>query len=87
MLTAAGSIESRGSSAAARFVNSSLEAFEQSLGVLEPIWKRRSRQDEAAAAQDLVFLSAELARIDPQATEGADFWWALVLEQLQDGLL
>ena len=70
-----------------RFVNSSEPLFRESLEALRAAWDARRSLSDAEADAQARRLRAELTAIDPPAVTGIDHWWALVLEQLDDGLL
>lgn len=82
-----GVVESRSPSGQVRFVNSTLQAFERSLALFAPIWGRRSAHDDAGAASDVEALRRGLREIDPQAIADPESWWALIVEQMQNGLI
>ncbi|MFF5254396.1 nucleic acid/nucleotide deaminase domain-containing protein [Streptomyces leeuwenhoekii] len=68
-----------------RFVNSAPEAFAQSLAALDRalgvILGTDSPQDASAAYAEL---ERSLRAIDPQAFEGRENWWPLVLDDIRD---
>ena len=82
-----GSLVSRAPGSPARFVNSSPQAFSESLEALEGAWRLRLTQDDSEATQAAHELHGRLRGIDPSAIERPDSWWALVLEQMDSGLL
>ncbi|UKY48343.1 SUKH-4 family immunity protein [Streptomyces inhibens] len=71
----------------ASFVNSDLESFARSLALLKQRWAARRQLSPAAAAQDTARFQNDLAAIDPQSLAGPNRWWAMVVEQMWDGLL
>lgn len=87
VVSSVGVVESRSPSGQVRFVNSTLPAFERSLALLAPIWRRRSAQDDAGAANDVEALRRGLREIDPEAIADSESWWALILEQMENDLI
>ena len=61
--------------------------FRESLEALRTGWEVRRSLSDAEAESQAGRLRAQLTAIDPPAVNWADHWWALVLEQLDDGLL
>lgn len=71
----------------ARFVNSSLRKFEESMQVFRSTWVRRANATDATARELESALRSRLAEIDESAFDDPDAWWSLILEQMGDGLL
>ena len=69
------------------FVNSTVEANADFMTSFKIEWDRRSSlpDDEARGQTDRLLQALE--RIDPDALSDPSAWWALVLEQMDDGLL
>lgn len=70
-----------------RFVNSTRDAFVDSLELLREVWETRAALPEAGAARQARELRDDIAARDGAAVSGEDHWWSLVLEQLEHGLL
>ncbi|MCL6298108.1 SUKH-4 family immunity protein [Streptomyces kronopolitis] len=71
----------------ASFVNSDLESFARCLALLKRRWAARRGMGPAAAAQDTARFQQDLAALDPQSLAGPARWWAMIVEQMWDGLL
>jgi hypothetical protein len=70
-----------------RFVNGSMEQFTACLHLFAGAWRRRSGLSDSEANDQAEELLAELAQADPGAFANPDNWWAVVMEQLCDGLI
>jgi hypothetical protein len=71
---------------APRFVNSSIVEFAQSLALLGRMWPMRAPLNPHEAGNWTTDLQAQLAAIDPAALQSPDTWWAVLVEQMWDGL-
>ncbi|MFF4700803.1 SUKH-4 family immunity protein [Streptomyces chattanoogensis] len=71
----------------ASFVNSDVQSFVRSLSLLKQRWAARRQLGPAGAAQDTARFQNDLAAIDPQSLGGANRWWAMIVEQMWDGML
>ena len=69
------------------FVNTSERQFLESLRRLDEAWRARAALSEGAAWHQAQRLRSELDAIDPAALDDPGNWWALVLEQLEQGVL
>ncbi|MEU4418774.1 SUKH-4 family immunity protein, partial [Nocardia salmonicida] len=70
-----------------RFVNSSLLLF---VGVLTKVSAARAGfagQDDPEIDERIARLEEEIRRVDPQALSLPENWWAVIFEQMRDGLL
>ena len=71
-----------------RFVNTSVKYLAKSLDAHRQCVTKLSRDDpEEQQLQVIKSLSEQLNAIDPLALRGRENWWAVVLEQMQNGLL
>ena len=71
----------------AQFVNSSLPEFARCLALLGRMWRLRIGLTPDQAGRWTVDFQAQLAALDPAALAAPDHWWAVLLEQMWDGLL
>ncbi len=71
----------------AQFVNSSLPEFVRCLALLGRMWRLRLGLTPDQAGRWTVDFQAQLAALDPAALASPDHWWAVLLEQMWDGLL
>ncbi len=71
----------------AQFVNSSLPEFARCLALLGRMWRLRLGLTPDQAGRWTVDFQAQLAALDPGALASPDHWWAVLLEQMWDGLL
>jgi hypothetical protein len=74
-------------SSPAQFVNSSLPEFVRCLALLGRMWRLRLGLTPEQAGRWTVDFQAQLAALDPAALASPDHWWAVLLEQMWDGLL
>ena len=70
-----------------RFVNSSLRQFTASLTVCRDRHARLVGLDDVAAAAMITAWKHDLAAIDPAALDAPENWWAVIIEQLESGLV
>jgi hypothetical protein len=75
------------SSSPAQFVNSGLPEFVRCLALLGRMWRLRVGLTPDQAGRWTVDFQAQLAALDPAALSSPDNWWAVLLEQMWDGLL
>jgi hypothetical protein len=73
--------------AATRFVNSSLEQFAGSLYAAVGSYRRFAGLDDDACEVLLDGMEAQLHDLDAAALAGQENWWAVLIEQMHDGLL
>jgi hypothetical protein len=71
----------------AQFVNSTLPDFARCLALLGRMWRLRLGLTPDQAGRWTVDFQAQLAALDPAALASPDHWWAVLLEQMWDGLL
>nr|WP_202447206.1 SUKH-4 family immunity protein [Streptomyces sp. SID5468] len=71
----------------AQFVNSSLPDFTRCLALLGRMWRLRVGLTPEQAGRWTVDFQAQLAALDPAALASPEHWWAVLLEQMWDGLL
>jgi SUKH-4 immunity protein/Xanthomonas XOO_2897-like deaminase len=71
----------------AQFVNSGLPEFARCLALLGRMWRLRFGLTPDQAGRWTVDFQAQLAALDPIALSSPDNWWAVLLEQMWDGLL
>ncbi|WP_411293825.1 SUKH-4 family immunity protein, partial [Streptomyces kunmingensis] len=83
----AGVENTAGAPAAPQFVNSGLPEFARSLGLLGRMWRLRFGLNPEQAGRWTVDFQAQLNMIDPAALGSPETWWAVLLEQMWDGLL
>ncbi|GAA1917517.1 SUKH-4 family immunity protein [Streptantibioticus ferralitis] len=74
-------------SSPAQFVNSSLPEFARCLALLGRMWRLRLGLTPDQAGRWTVDFQSQLAALDPAALASPDHWWAVLLEQMWDGLL
>lgn len=70
-----------------RFVNSSLQQFAACLCAVAGSYRKFKELDDDAIDSLIGSLEAELGQIDAAALAGEENWWAVLLEQMRDGLL
>ncbi|MDJ0341335.1 SUKH-4 family immunity protein [Streptomyces sp. H10-C2] len=70
-----------------QFVNSSLPEFARCLALLGRMWRLRIGLTPDQAGRWTVDFQAQLAAQDPAAIASPDNWWAVLIEQMWDGLL
>jgi hypothetical protein len=71
-----------------RFVNSNVELLAKSLFAHRRYQSAITKADsEGEQLQAVRILRAELVSLDSKAFNEAENWWAVVLEQMEDGLL
>ncbi len=71
----------------AQYVNNSLPEFARCLALLGRMWRLRLGLTPDQAGRWTVDFQAQLAALDPTALAAPDHWWAVLLEQMWDGLL
>ncbi|MFG2194291.1 SUKH-4 family immunity protein [Streptomyces sp. NPDC048639] len=76
-----------GQSATPQFVNSGLPEFVRCLALLGHMWRLRYGLTPEQAGRWTVDFQAQLASLDPAALSTPENWWAVLLEQMWDGLL
>ncbi|MER5969318.1 SUKH-4 family immunity protein [Streptomyces sp. NPDC002055] len=76
-----------GQPVAPQFVNSGLPEFVRCLALLGRMWRLRFGLTPDQAGRWTVDFQAQLAALDPAALSSPDNWWAVLLEQMWDGLL
>ncbi|GAA0449409.1 SUKH-4 family immunity protein [Streptomyces sp. NPDC046215] len=69
-----------------QFVNTSLPQFVRSLALLGKMWRWRYGLTPEQAGRWTVDFQQQLAALDPAATASAENWWAVLVEQMWDGL-
>ncbi|OIV38858.1 hypothetical protein BIV57_03735 [Mangrovactinospora gilvigrisea] len=72
---------------APRFVNSGIVEFARCLAILGEMWPLRLGLNPYEAGRWTTDLQARLVAADPQAMSAPDTWWAVLVEQMWDGLL
>jgi hypothetical protein len=70
-----------------RFVNTGLPEFIRCLALLGRMWRFRFGLTPEQAGRWTADFQAQLAALDPAALGSADTWWAVLIEQMWDGLL
>nr|WP_306454395.1 SUKH-4 family immunity protein [Streptomyces sp. TLI_235] len=70
-----------------RFVNTGVPEFVRSLAVLGRMWRLRYGLTPEQAGRWTADLQAQLLAVDPAALHTPEGWWAVLLEQLWDGLM
>jgi len=70
-----------------RFVNSGVPEFVRSLAVLGRMWRLRYGLTPDQAGRWTTDFQAQLIAVDPAALYTPESWWAVLLEQLWDGLM
>ncbi|MDX6348895.1 MAG: hypothetical protein QOF84_3685 [Streptomyces sp.] len=76
-----------GQPAVPQFVNSSLPEFARCLALLGRMWRLRLGLTPDQAGRWTVDFQNQLAALDPAAIASPDHWWAVLVEQMWDGLL
>jgi hypothetical protein len=76
-----------GQPAVPQFVNSSLPEFARCLALLGRMWRLRLGLTPDLAGRWTVDFQNQLAALDPAAIASPDHWWAVLIEQMWDGLL
>ncbi|PHQ51244.1 hypothetical protein BLA24_15950 [Streptomyces cinnamoneus] len=69
-----------------QFVNTSLPQFVRSLALLGKMWRWRYGLTPEQAGRWTVDFQEQLAALDPAALSSPENWWAVLLEQMWDGL-
>ncbi|MEU5049486.1 SUKH-4 family immunity protein [Streptomyces sp. NPDC021096] len=69
-----------------QFVNTSLPQFIRSLALLGKMWRWRYGLTPEQAGRWTVDFQSQLAALDPAALSSPENWWAVLLEQMWDGL-
>ncbi|MEU1821782.1 SUKH-4 family immunity protein [Streptomyces abikoensis] len=69
-----------------QFVNTSLPQFVRSLALLGKMWRWRYGLTPEQAGRWTVDFQEQLAALDPAALATPENWWAVLLEQMWDGL-
>ncbi|KJY43801.1 hypothetical protein VR41_01590 [Streptomyces sp. NRRL B-1568] len=75
-----------GRPAVPQFVNTSLPQFVRSLALLGKMWRWRYGLTPEQAGRWTVDFQDQLASLDPVALSSPENWWAVLLEQMWDGL-
>ncbi|MFI1255665.1 SUKH-4 family immunity protein [Streptomyces netropsis] len=75
-----------GGSVAPQFVNTSLPQFVRCLALLGKMWRWRYGLTPEQAGRWTVDFQAQLMALDPAALSSPENWWAVLLEQMWDGL-
>ncbi|MGW2369978.1 SUKH-4 family immunity protein [Streptomyces sp. NPDC001667] len=75
-----------GGSVAPQFVNTSLPQFVRSLALLGKMWRWRYGLTPEQAGRWTVDFQEQLAALDPAALASPENWWAVLVEQMWDGL-
>ncbi|MFI9310332.1 SUKH-4 family immunity protein [Streptomyces triculaminicus] len=75
-----------GQPAPPQFVNTSLPQFVRSLALLGKMWRWRYGLTPEQAGRWTVDFQDQLAALDPAALSSPENWWAVLLEQMWDGL-
>jgi hypothetical protein len=70
-----------------RFVNTTTSQFEASLTVFAEAWTRREALTDSEARDQVASLRVRLTEMDAQSLADPENWWAVILEQLEVGLL
>ena len=70
-----------------RFVNTGLPEFLRCMALLGRMWRFRYGLTPEQAGHWTTDFQAQLAALDPAALGSPETWWAVLLEQLWDGLL
>lgn len=71
----------------ASFVNSDILRFAECLSLLARRWPARRGLNSRQAAVDTAEFQRDLAAIDEASLAGANRWWAVIVEQMWNGLL
>ncbi|PNE31867.1 hypothetical protein AF335_21370 [Streptomyces eurocidicus] len=69
-----------------QFVNTSLPQFVRSLALLGKMWRWRYGLTPEQAGRWTVDFQEQLLALDPAALASAENWWAVLVEQMWDGL-
>ncbi|WP_041968983.1 SUKH-4 family immunity protein, partial [Streptomyces albus] len=72
--------------AAPQFVNTGLPEFVRCMAMLGRMWRLRYGLTPEQAGRWTVDFQAQLAALDPAALGSPENWWAVLLEQMWDGL-
>nr|WP_229891539.1 SUKH-4 family immunity protein [Streptomyces mashuensis] len=75
-----------GAPAVPQFVNTSLPQFVRSLALLGKMWRWRYGLTPEQAGRWTVDFQDQLAALDPAALASPENWWAVLVEQMWDGL-
>ncbi|MCC3772215.1 SUKH-4 family immunity protein, partial [Streptomyces sp. UNOC14_S4] len=75
-----------GGSVPPQFVNTSLPQFVRSLALLGKMWRWRYGLTPEQAGRWTVDFQEQLAALDPAAMSSPENWWAVLVEQMWDGL-
>ncbi len=75
-----------GQPAQPQFVNNGLPEFVRCLGALGRMWPLRYGLTQEQAGRWTVDFQSQLAALDPAALASPENWWAVLLEQMWDGL-
>ncbi|MBZ4319015.1 SUKH-4 family immunity protein, partial [Streptomyces huiliensis] len=75
-----------GRPATPQFVNTSLPQFVRSLALLGRMWRWRYGLTPEQAGRWTVDFQDQIAALDPVAFSSPENWWAVLLEQMWDGL-
>ncbi|MFT3833865.1 MAG: SUKH-4 family immunity protein [Micropruina sp.] len=70
-----------------RRVNADLASFAEFLALTSGVLARFAQLDDDQIDRSVATLRQQLLRLDPSAFADPDDWWALIFEQLSDGLL
>ncbi|MEV1006776.1 SUKH-4 family immunity protein [Streptomyces sp. NPDC049881] len=70
-----------------QFVNASLPQFARCMALLGRMWRLRYGLNSEQAGRWTTDFQAQLGSLDPQALADPESWWAVLLEQMWDGLL
>lgn len=70
-----------------QFVNTGLPEFVRCMALLGRMWRLRYGLTPEQAGRWTVDFQAQLAELDPAALSSPENWWAVLLEQMWDGLL
>ncbi|MFE6886600.1 SUKH-4 family immunity protein, partial [Streptomyces sp. NPDC057702] len=70
-----------------QFVNTGLPEFVRCLGLLGWMWRLRTGLTPEQAGRWTVDFQTHLTALDPAALASPENWWAVLLEQMWDGLL
>ncbi|WP_129844128.1 SUKH-4 family immunity protein [Streptomyces sp. RFCAC02] len=76
-----------GTPAPPQFVNASLPQFARCMALLGRMWRLRYGLTPEQAGRWTTDFQAQLGSLDPQAVADPESWWAVLLEQMWDGLL
>ena len=70
-----------------QFVNTGLPEFVRCMALLGRMWRLRTGLNQEQAGRWTVDFQAQLASLDAAALGSPENWWAVLLEQMWDGLL